>query len=199
MVIWRTGRSIVEEQQFIRSASIEAFLAALEHTVDNRLPGLAVFMSSELERIPPALSLLTFRWHTRYEDTFLLTVRTADTPYVADAERVELREIAPQVHRVVVRTGFMETLDTPAIVQRACRQLDLQVTREMVTYVIGHETIVRSETGLMSAWTESVFALLARNAEPAIQQSDPDGLAHSQRNCGSPISGSGHAFFLRHA
>ena len=167
MVIWRTGRSLLEEQQYVRSASVETFLAALGGTVDNRLPGLAVFMASGQDRIPPTLSLITFRWHTRYEHTFLLTVRTADTPYVPEAERLQITPVTEGVYRVVARSGFMETPDAPGLVLRAAQELNLQVTREMITYVIGHETIVRSDTGLMSAWTESIFALMARNAEPA--------------------------------
>jgi KUP system potassium uptake protein len=55
----------------------------------------------------------------------------------------------------------------PLFVAEACRQLNLEVTPEMIVYIIGRETIVPSGGGLMSEWTESLFAFMSRNAEPA--------------------------------
>jgi KUP system potassium uptake protein len=167
MVIWRTGRSLLEEQQFIRSASIESFMTAIGETAHNRLRGLGVFMAGRQERIPPSLSLVTFLWRSRFEYTFLLSVRTTDTPFVTEGERWTVVPLAGGAFRVIVHTGFMEIPDVPSAVAKACQELGLPIGHTDVTYVVGHETIVRAEGGLMAGWAESLFALMSRNAEPA--------------------------------
>ena len=58
----------------------------------------------------------------------VLTVTFADRPSVADAERMEVLQLAPGVWRVELRYGFKEHPDVPAAVARVCAEHGLAET-----------------------------------------------------------------------
>ena len=53
-----------------------------------------------------------------HETVVLLSIITEEVPYVADAERLEVREIGEGVWRGVARYGYMESPDVSALIER---------------------------------------------------------------------------------
>ena len=96
-------------------------------------------------------------------------VVTELVPYVADEDRVDVREIAPQVWRAHAHVGFMEQPDLPALLRRA-QARGYKVDPSNVTYFIGRETVVPREDGKgLPRVVQSTFAFLLRNSSEAIQ------------------------------
>lgn len=127
------------------------------------MPGTAVFLTRTERDAPPLMV-----WHVKHnralhERVFVLTVATEAVPWLAEAGRLQVEEIAPRFWRARARYGFMERPDIPALLARATREgchLDLAD----VTYYVGHETIVaRGDAGL-PRWVEALYAAMQRNA-----------------------------------
>jgi len=85
-------------------------------------------------------------------------------PWVADAQRLTVEEIAPHVWRARARFGFMERPDVPALLNRA-HSGGCGIDLSDLTYFVGHETVVAKEdAGGLPRWVETVFAFLQRNS-----------------------------------
>jgi len=112
-------------------------------------------------------------WHLRHthavhDSVGIINVVTEMIPYVAEENRLEVRQIAPQVWRNQVHYGFMEQPDLPASLECA-RAEGYPVARSNVTYVIGRETVVRRKDGKGLPWlVEVVFSFMLRNSSETI-------------------------------
>ena len=164
MVNWKTGRRILAEAIAAKSPPLEGFMKDLKVP---RVPGAAVFMSSNPQGTPPVLYHHASRIGVLHETLLMLTVTVDHVPTVADAERITTEALGGGFYRIVARFGFMETPDVPVLVERACAQLALAVDPHKVTYYLGRETFLATPKGKMGALSESLFSYLSRNSVTA--------------------------------
>jgi K+ transporter len=84
------------------------------------------------------------RWHTAPlppgEDQ-----PESHVPWIDDASRLTMKEIAPRFWRATARYGFMERPDIPALLETA-RAGGCGIDLSDVTYYVGHETVVPSDS-----------------------------------------------------
>jgi KUP system potassium uptake protein len=163
MLIWRRGRLLLSEQYAQRFPPFDEALPRIEQRLVARVPGTAVFMASNASHVPPVLMHHVERSRTLHENVVMLTVRTAETPYVPSSERVELSALGGGFHRVLARYGFMEQPDVVAILELS-RKKGLAIDTTETTYYLGRETIVSAPGGKMGSTAEKLFAFLQRNA-----------------------------------
>jgi len=164
MTTWRRGRQILAQRFAERLLPLERFFQRVAAEKPPRVPGTAVFMTSAAAGTPPALLHNYQHNHVLHERVVLLTVVTAVSARVADAERAVVTELGSGVVRVVVRYGFMEQPSAPKLlVSLGLVPEDLQG----VTFFLGRETMIASERAGMARWRVRLFALLSRNADPA--------------------------------
>jgi KUP system potassium uptake protein len=126
----------------------------------------AVFLSRELDRVPPALWRLVHHLEVRPARSILVHVTTVPAPKVLEADRFDLRSAADGVYRVAARYGFMEQPDIPAVIARL-RGRGLDVDPDEVVYILGRETILATHRHGMALWRERLFGFLTRNAARA--------------------------------
>ena len=89
------------------------FLARLPQSRTIRVPGMAVFLTGNPDYVPT--SLLHNLKHNKvlHERVLFVTVQNVDEPEVAADRRTEVSELAPGIHRVMLRYGFMESPNIP--------------------------------------------------------------------------------------
>ena len=164
MLIWHRGAEAVSTQ--IRSVIIpmDVFLAKLLENKIARVPGTAMFLTRAEQGAPPVML-----WHVKknrslHEKLFILTVTSESHPWVKNAERMEVREVAPNIWRGTARYGYMETPDIPKMTKRA-HALGCTISADDITYYVGHETIVRrTDRKGLPHWIVAIFAFMQRNA-----------------------------------
>ncbi len=143
-------------------------MAQIDRGEIRRVPGTAVFVARITREIPPLVVWHLRHTHALHDSVGILNVVTEMIPYVAEENRLEVRQIAPQVWRNQVHYGFMEQPDLPALLERA-RAEGYPVARSNVTYFIGRETVVRRKDGKGVPWlVEVVFSFMLRNSSEAI-------------------------------
>lgn len=166
MTTWATGRRLLTARLRERSWTFDEIAA---HESEDRLvtsPRTAVFLSRELDRVPPALWRLVNHLDIRPARSIVVQVTTEPVPKVPAAERFDVRTVADGVYRVAVRYGFMEEPNIPAVISRL-RGEGLDVDPDEVVYVLGRETILATERHGMALWRERLFGFLSRNASRA--------------------------------
>ena len=164
MVNWKTGRRILAEAIAAKSPPLEDFMKDVKCT---RVPGAAVFMSSNPQGTPPVLFHHAQRIGVLHETLLLLTVTTEHVPTVPEGDRLTTASLGNGFFRIVARYGFMETPNVPVLLQRACKGLSLELEPSKVTFYLGRETFLATPKGKMGTVSESLFSYLSRNSVTA--------------------------------
>jgi KUP system potassium uptake protein len=167
MIDWRFGRAVLAERIEENSPPLAKFMEELDEQCVARIPGAAIFLSSNPEGTPHVLYNLLRRIRTLREANLLLTVTTEHVPVVGENDRFTVDDLGKGMWRVVVRTGFIEQPNVPEFLAQAKQRFSIPVDLEDATYVLGRETFVAGRGGKMGVAAESLFAFLTRNARSA--------------------------------
>jgi KUP system potassium uptake protein len=163
MTTWRRGREALGTLMQSRGRRITEFLAEIKETPPLRVPGVAVFMSSTGDIIPPVL-LHHLRHNKMLHDrVVLLHVKTESVPEIAPAERVEVEPLEEGFVRVSARYGFMQSPVVPDIC-KAAGQKGVEIPMDDTTFYLGRETLLMTGKSRMMLWRKRLFAFLSRNA-----------------------------------
>ena len=163
MLTWRRGRKVLGKRVKDMTVPLDLFLGDLATQKIHRVPGTAVFMSSNPTGTP--LALLHNLKHNKvlHRQVVVLTVVTEETPYVtAAADRAEVKKLDEGFWRIKLRYGFMERPDVPAALA-GIDGSDLRLDPMRTTYFIGRETILSMATPELPRWRGAIFAWMTRN------------------------------------
>ena len=168
MTTWKRGRDLLRERWAQESLPLSSFLARLPQSRTIRVPGFAVFLTGTPQYVPGALLHNLKHNKVLHERVLFATVQNIDRPEAGLGHRAEVEELAPGIHRVVLRYGFMETPNIP----RALEELrDRGVTYDpmQVSYFLGREVLVRAAIPKLPLWRMYLYLLMARNATPTTE------------------------------
>jgi KUP system potassium uptake protein len=163
MTTWKTGRRIVAERLTARATPLETFIASVAAQPPARVPGTAVFMTAQPQGTPAALVHNLRHNKVLHQHVVILMVSTRPIPHVADTDRYKLREMGGGVFELTLYYGFMEDPDVPAALLGA-REHGLTFDDSDVTFFLGRETLIATNTPGMALWRERLFVIIARNA-----------------------------------
>ena len=160
---WKKGRSLLASRLRERLYPFDRFMKDISRRPPHRVPGTAVFMTSNLIGTPPTLLHNLEHNQVLHELVVLLTVVTSDAPHVDDDARLTVETLGQGFYRLTLRYGFMEDPDVPSALADAGRQ-GLPLDIEKMTFFLGVETLLSSEREGMARWRERLFAVMSRNA-----------------------------------
>ena len=93
MYTWRRGSRLLFEKTRRQEIPLEGLVASLEKKPPTRVPGTAVFFTSDPQSAPTALLHSLKHYKVLHEKNVILTIETADTPRVNPAERVRIEPV----------------------------------------------------------------------------------------------------------
>jgi KUP system potassium uptake protein len=165
---WKRGRELLRGILVSRSLPIEDFIASLETGKVHRVPGTAIFMTSEAEGTP--VVLLHHLKHNKvlHEKVILLSIVGREVPDVPSSERIRLESLSQGIHRVKAFYGFMETPNVEDIRARL-GEAGIKTRRLDTTYFLGREQLIASSGTGMARWRKHLFGIMARNSRSATQ------------------------------
>ncbi len=168
MTTWKRGRVLLLERWKTDSLPLASFLARLPQSRTIRVPGMAVFMTGNPDHVPGALLHNLKHNKVLHERVLFVTVQNVDVPEVAAGERAEITELAPGIHRVLIRYGFMESPNLPRELA-GLQAAGVTVDPMQASYFLGRETLVAAAAPKMSMWRMWLFLLMARNSVSATE------------------------------
>nr|WP_233553351.1 potassium transporter Kup [Pseudoroseomonas wenyumeiae] len=164
MLTWRRGRDLLFDRFRQDSLPLKSFLARLPQSRTLRVPGIAVFMTGQADYLPNALLHNLKHNKVLHERVLFVTVINDDVPQAA--ERREVTEMAPGIHRVILHYGFQESPNIP-------RELEslpgVDFDPMQASYFLGRETLVAAAVPKLSRWQQALFSVMSRNALPATE------------------------------
>ena len=168
MTTWKQGRDLMLSRWKQDSLPLASFLARLPQSRTVRVPGMAVFLTGNPDYVPAALLHNLKHNKVLHERVLFVTVSTLDEPEAGPDRRTEVSELAPGIHRVKLRYGFMESPNVPrALEDLKSRGVDYDAMQ--VSYFLGREVLVRAMAPKLSLWRLWLFLVMARNAVPATE------------------------------
>ena len=166
MTSWKRGRDLLLSRWKQDSLPLASFLKRLPQSRTLRVPGLAVFMTGNPDYVPAALLHNLKHNKVLHERVLFVTVTNEDVPEVPAERRSEVAELAPGIHRVVLRYGFMESPNIPRALEEL-RATGVDYDPMQVSYFLGRDVLVRSLQPKLPLWRLWLFMAMARNAVPA--------------------------------
>ncbi len=167
MTTWKRGRHIVSEILRENALPVDLFLQDIARKRPPRVPGTAVFMTSDPDGVP--VVLLHHLKHNKvlHETVILMSVEGVEFPYVPESDRYESEELGEGFHRVVAHYGFMETPDVPGLLRQLETTTGLRTRPQETSFYLGRETLLPTGHSRLSSWRKKLFIVMARNAQPA--------------------------------
>jgi KUP system potassium uptake protein len=165
MLTWRRGSRLLFDKTRRLEVPLTDLIDSLERKPLPRVPGTAIFLTSDPESTPTALLHSLKHYKVLHENNVILTVLTDPAPRVDPEERVVFEGISPTFSRMTVRYGFMEIPNLPkalAIVRKLGFIFDIMST----SFFLSRRTIVSGKGG-MPRWQDKLFIFLARNSDDA--------------------------------
>jgi KUP system potassium uptake protein len=166
MYTWRRGSRLLSEKSRKLEFPLADLVAMLEKRPPQRVPGTAVFLTSDPASAPTALMHSLKHYKVLHEKNVILTIQTAPTPRIDPSERVRLEHISATFSRVTLRFGFMESPNVPkalAIARKLGWQFDIMST----SFFLSRRALKPAAHSGMPRWQDHLFIGLSRTANDA--------------------------------
>ena len=166
MYTWRRGSRMLFEKTRRLETPLESLVKSLEKKPPARVPGTAVFLTSDPVSAPTALLHSLKHYKVLHEKNVILTIETADTPRIDPSERVRIEPVGKTFSRVVLRFGFMETPNVPKALGIA-RKLGWQFDIMSTSFFLSRRSLKPAADSGMPRWQDRLFIGLTRVANDA--------------------------------
>ena len=163
MWTWSRGVQILTDKVRSESVPLLDLVASLSARPPYRQAGTAMFLSANPDVAPMALVHNLKHNKVLHEKNVILTVQTAETPKVCDADRISIEPINDDFKRVILHYGFMESPNVPKSLSQ-CRRLGLKFDIMSTSFFLGRRAIVADAVSGMPLWQDNLFIFLMKNA-----------------------------------
>ena len=164
MWTWTRGAQILTDKTRRDSVPLVDLMEILRARAPHRAPGTAIFLTSDPDMTPVALMHNLKHNKVLHERNVILTVRTAETPRVADEDRVRTQAINADFKKVEIYYGFMESPNVPKALAILRKQQGLKFDIMATSFFLGRRSIVPSANSGMPLWQDRIFIFLMKNA-----------------------------------
>jgi KUP system potassium uptake protein len=166
MYTWRRGSRILSEKTRRLELPLADLIRILEKKPPIRVPGTAIFLTSDPLSAPTALLHSLKHYKVLHERNAILTIESSSLPRVEPADRVHFEALSDTFSRIVLRFGFMETPNVPqalAIARKLGWNFDIMST----TFFLSRRTLRPADASHMPRWQDRLFIALGRTANDA--------------------------------
>jgi KUP system potassium uptake protein len=171
MATWKRGRAVLAQMLKDSGLPLDLFLEDVARRRPVRVPGTAVFMTSNLGSAPPVLLHHLKHNKVLHERVIFVSVLTEEIPAVPEQERVVARELGNGFFQVIAHYGFMEQPNIPALLAGLGAlpppSARLSVDPMDTTFYLGRETLLATGTSSLATWRKRLFILMSRNGATA--------------------------------
>ena len=166
MFTWQHGSKLLFEKSRKLEFPLADLVAMLEKKPPQRVPGTAIFLTSDPVYAPTALMHSLKHYKVLHEKNVILTIETATMPRIDPSERVKLEQISPNFSRVTLKFGFMESPNVPkalAIARKLGWQFDIMST----SFFLSRRALKPAARSGMPRWQDRLFIWLSHAANDA--------------------------------
>jgi KUP system potassium uptake protein len=171
MATWWRGRRLLAQRRARDAMELSQFIAALDPEGPPRIEGTAIFLTSDLTRVPTVLLRALEHYKGLHQRVIMMQVDTEDVAHVPDEQRLEIAELGKGFYTIRLRYGFM---DEPNILRALaqCRAGGLHVNLTETSFIIRRERLrVRPHARRTRwwRWRNALFVFMSNNTPDATE------------------------------
>lgn len=163
MATWVRGSAILLLKAHAESISLASLLRMLSGSKLAQAPGTAVFLASDPDAAPAALLHNLKHNHVLHARNIIVTVTTATTPTVPDAERIVIEPLSDSFSRIRLTFGYMEQPNVPQALALA-REEGMKFDVMSTSFFLNRRTLKPSPDQRMPLWQDQLFIAMSRSA-----------------------------------
>jgi KUP system potassium uptake protein len=167
MRTWRRGRELLHVEMQKHGVRAQNFIPELLLNPPARVPGTAVFLTSDKGVVPVALLNNLKHNKVLHQHNIFLTVQSMPTPQVACNTRLSCETIGTGFEAITIRYGFMEAPDVPQALMALSDLGEVVFDPIDATYFTSRESVLGGRDRGMAWWRDRIFEVMHRNAAPA--------------------------------
>ena len=156
------GTQVLTEKTRRESVPVTELIEMLRARPPHRVPGTAIFLTSDPDNAPVALMHNLKHNKVLHEKNVIATVSIAETPRVAEADRVVITAFNEDFRKLVIHYGFMETPNVPKALG-LCRKQGLKFDIMATSFFLGRRSVVPAAQAAMPLWQDKLFIFLLKN------------------------------------
>ncbi len=168
MATWARGTRILAEKTRRSEVPLVQLLTSLEKSSMPRVPGTAIFLTSDPSYAPTALMHNIKHNKVLHKQNVIVTVRYADTPRVDGENRLTITRLSEEFLTIEMLVGYMESPNVPKILA-ACRKRGLAFEIMNTSFFLSRRSLISDPHSGMPQWQDRLFISLARNATAATE------------------------------
>jgi len=166
MYTWRRGSKLLFDKTRRQEMPLASLVAMLEKKPPQRVPGTAVFLTSDPVSAPTALMHSLKHYKVLHEKNVILSIKIDHRPRVPQEERVRIEPVGRTFSRVALRFGYMERPNVPQALGIA-RKLGWQFDIMSTSFFVSRRKLRPAARSSMPVWQDRLFISLARAADDA--------------------------------
>ena len=166
MVTWRKGTRVVLEKTRRTEVPLAVTIRSLETGSVPRVPGTAVFLTSDPNYTPTALLHSVKHYRVLHGAVAIVTIDTSDDPIVSENSRVTMQSISDTFTTVHLSYGYMESPNIPKALA-ICRKSGWPFEIMSTSFFLSRRHLRAADEPLMPRWQTRLYMILARNAYDA--------------------------------
>jgi KUP system potassium uptake protein len=167
LTTWAKGRKLLHRQLKQGDIPIQLFIKSAAGSA-SRVPGTAVFMTSQADGVPHALLHNLKHNKVLHERSIFLKVAIEDVPYIDDERRVEVEALGEGFYKIILHFGFMQDMNVPEALKGIDR-CGFPFKMMETSFFLSRQTPLTSTVHGMAIWREKLFAWMMRNAESPME------------------------------
>jgi KUP system potassium uptake protein len=167
LTTWAKGRKLLHRQLKQGDIPTQLFIKSAAGSAA-RVPGTAIFMTSQADGVPHALLHNLKHNKVLHERSIFLKVAIEDVPYVDDERRVEVEALGEGFYNIILHFGFMQDMNVPEALG-AVDRCGLPFRMTETSFFLSRQTPLASTVHGMAIWREKLFAWMMRNAESPME------------------------------
>jgi KUP system potassium uptake protein len=167
LTTWAKGRQLLHRQLKQGEIPPALFIKSAANSAA-RVPGTAVFMTSQADGVPHALLHNLKHNKVLHERSIFLKVAIEDVPYVDEARQIEVEDLGQGFYRIILHFGFMQDMNVPEALARIA-SCGFPFKMMETSFFLSRQTPLASKVRGMAIWREKLFAWMMRNAESPME------------------------------
>ena len=166
MWTWVRGTALLSQKTHRDSISTRDLVRMLQKSKPTRVPGTAIFLTSDPDVAPSALMHNLKHNKVLHERVLIVSVRTEDTPRVAPSQRFEIEKISDDFTKIMMHYGYMELPRMPAALA-SLRKSGVKFDVMTTSFFLGRRTLKASPNSGMPGWQDKLYIALSKQAATA--------------------------------
>ena len=167
MLTWQQGSYLLGKKFAETASNIHEFLASLWVKEVPRVPGTAVFLTTN-NATPFSLSSFVEHSHVLHQQVLLVSVTSINLPVAPPQRQIRVTWMPDGFYKVSAQCGFMESPDIPKLLEKA-REHGLVWDAESTTYFARRVVVLTTGNSPMALWRKRLFASLSTVATDSVR------------------------------